>query len=221
MVACGFLLTATMKSPPPNPPLLNGAADAEGKKNFRFDVLSRLADQNVVAGPSGVHHRPGRADVSAQEFRQFVELPEIVFIAQAAAAADDHVGIFDGVLPLHRAFVLDLAHARGRQLGGQRQTLDRSGPFAVVGNLPESAGTHGGHLRPVLFRNDLRQHVAAERGRDLHQQAVGSQLQPTQSAESPVCSACEPGRKLPAEVGRADKQNVRILSRTSFSIRMR
>ena len=45
--------------------VLNGAADAKGKQNFRLDMFSCLADQRIMSGPAGVNHWPRRTDISA------------------------------------------------------------------------------------------------------------------------------------------------------------
>jgi hypothetical protein len=46
--------------------VLDGAADAKGKKNSGFDMFTGLADQGAVIGPSGIYDGAGGADLTRE-----------------------------------------------------------------------------------------------------------------------------------------------------------
>src|SRR5437899_1959250 len=76
--------------------VLDRAGDAEREVELRRDRLARLADLRGVRVPAGVDDRPRRRNRSPQRVRQRLgQLLEALGLAQAAAAADQDVGVLD------------------------------------------------------------------------------------------------------------------------------
>src|SRR5690242_18085045 len=76
--------------------VLDGAADANGYIERGLDGLAGLPDLVTVWQPAGVDDGAGGAWSAAQGSRQFLYKVVVFGFAEAAPAADDDAGIFEG-----------------------------------------------------------------------------------------------------------------------------
>src|SRR3954462_5550313 len=75
--------------------VLDRAGDARGQVELRRDGLARLADLGGVGVPAGVDHRAGGRDRAAERAREVLEQLEALGLAEATAARDQDLGVFD------------------------------------------------------------------------------------------------------------------------------
>src|SRR4051812_25711698 len=182
--------------------VLDRSRDAGGEVQLRRHRLPGLADLGRVGVPAGVDHRAGRGDGTAHRLGQLLAELEALFGAEAAAAADEDVGVLDvdvGAPLLAALDQLRLARPRGEldvdvdDLGAAATLVDVEGveaadddaglgDIADVGDLRVLQDRPLDHQFAVLDfdRGDLHRHPGAqargETGADLEaEQAAAEQ----------------------------------------------
>src|SRR5436305_945551 len=75
--------------------VLDRPGNASGEVQLRRHRLPGLTDLGCVGVPAGVDHRAGRGDSAAHRVGELLAELETLFGAEAAAAADEDVGVLD------------------------------------------------------------------------------------------------------------------------------
>ena len=196
--------------------VLDGAADAAGHVEGRADGLAGLADLAAGVHDAGVDHGAAAGDFAAELLGEGAELAEAVLGANAAAAADEDLGLADvgdGLLFLDG---LDELHAGDLLLIEAHLKVDDLALAALVGgHLLHDAGADGAHLRTVVLAEDGGHEVAAESG-TRHAELVGLVVADLQlggvGCETGAVAGADARAEVAADGGGADEHDGGLLA---------
>ena len=191
--------------------VLDGAADAAGHVEGRADGLAGLADLAAGVHDAGVDHGAAAGDFAAELLGEGAELAEAVLGANAAAAADEDLGLadvgdgllfLDGLDELHAVDFLDVEV--------DVEVGDDALAAGVGGHLLHDAGADGGHLRAVVLAEDGGHEVASEGGTG-HAELVGLVVADFElggvGGEAGAVACADAGAEVAADGGGADEHD--------------